>query len=128
MMKYEFEELAGRTVTNEQYKMIEALYMESSMTKQEFVKSIKGMLKGIPEQHNYSVMTMGVHNAYGDILTPNGAYYMTVQVELINVNIKTGKKLVRVIPNSFAMRSSIDLTDWDHNLEIDKSLINECND
>lgn len=49
MMKHEFEELAGRTVTNEQYKAIETLYMESNLTKPEFVKSIKQMLKSIPE-------------------------------------------------------------------------------
>lgn len=41
MMKHEFEAVAKRTVTDEQYKAIEALYMESTLDKYEFVKSIK---------------------------------------------------------------------------------------
>lgn len=49
MMKSEFEMLAGRKVTSEQYDVIEALYMESELDKHEFVKSMKGILKSIPE-------------------------------------------------------------------------------
>lgn len=49
MMKSEFENLAGREVTDEQYKAIETLYMSSNLEKAEFVKSIKAMLKSIPK-------------------------------------------------------------------------------
>ena len=45
MMKSEFESLAGRNVTDEQYKAIETLYMSSNLEKAEFVKSIRTMLK-----------------------------------------------------------------------------------
>lgn len=45
MMKSEFESLAGRTVTEEQYKAIETLYMSSNLEKAEFVKSMRPMLK-----------------------------------------------------------------------------------
>lgn len=38
MMKSEFESLAGRNVTDEQYKAIETLYMSSNLEKAEFVK------------------------------------------------------------------------------------------
>lgn len=48
MMKSEFESLAGRNVTDEQYKAIETLYMSSNLEKAEFVKSIRTMLKSIP--------------------------------------------------------------------------------
>lgn len=49
MMKSEFESLAGRNVTDEQYKAIETLYMSSNLEKAEFVKSIRTMLKSIPQ-------------------------------------------------------------------------------
>lgn len=49
MMKSEFENLAGRAVTNEQYRAIETLYMSSNLEKAEFVKSIRTMLKSIPQ-------------------------------------------------------------------------------
>lgn len=49
MNKQEFEAIAKREVTSEQYKAIEALYMESTMNKYDFVASIKPMLKGLPE-------------------------------------------------------------------------------
>ncbi len=38
MMKSEFENLAGRAVTDEQYRAIEILYMSSNLEKAEFVK------------------------------------------------------------------------------------------
>lgn len=120
MMKHEFEELAKRTVTIEQYEAIEALYMASDLSKSEFVKSIKGLLKSIPEQPSRTVLTMAQHNMYGGMTTPNGACYMTIQVELINVDIKTGKKMVKVIPNTFEFKSYYDITDWDYGLEIIK--------
>lgn len=50
MMKSEFEAIAKRTVTNEQYRSIETLYMCSNLDKYEFVKSIKKMLDTIAEE------------------------------------------------------------------------------
>lgn len=49
MMKSEFENLAGRAVTDEQYRAIEILYMSSNLEKAEFVKSMRPMLKNIPQ-------------------------------------------------------------------------------
>ena len=118
MMKEEFERLVGRTVTAEQYKHIEELYMDSTMNKYDFAKAIKPLLKGFPVRSNKPRLIMAVHNAYGEMLTPNHACYMTVLVELIDVNIKTGKKTVKVLPDSFEFRYSCDLTDWDPRLEI----------
>jgi len=48
-MKSEFEKLAGRAVTDEQYRAIEILYMSSNLEKSEFVKSMRPMLKNIPQ-------------------------------------------------------------------------------
>ena len=84
MMKNEFERIAGRTVTVEQYKAIETLYMESKLDKHDFVKSIRSMLKTIPEQTNRERILVGV------MAMPNGTW-MNYEAEIINANIKTGK-------------------------------------
>lgn len=84
MMKHEFEAIAKRTVTNEQYKAIEALYMESNLNKFDFVKSIKHMIDSIPEQTNRQKVVVGVK------AMPNGTW-MNYEAEIVNVNIKTGK-------------------------------------
>lgn len=93
MMKSEFEKIAGRTVTDAQYKAIEALYMDSTLDKLAFVKSMKAMLKSIPEQHNYKKITVGVK------AMPNGTW-MTYEAELVDVDIAKGKTIVkRLSPN-----------------------------
>ena len=120
MLIREFEELAGRTVTAKQYEAIEALYMESKLSKEDFVKSIKKLLKSIPEKHEYPVLVMACHTSSGEFKTPNGCYYMTERVELVDVDIRTGKRTVRVIPNTFDFAYSYDITDWDNNLKIEK--------
>ena len=84
MMKQEFETIAKRTVTDEQYKAIEALYMASDLDKYSFVKSIKGMLETIPEETNREKVLIGVKEM------PNGTW-MTYEAEIVNANIKTGK-------------------------------------
>lgn len=83
MNKQEFETIAKRTVTNEQYKAIETLYMASNLDKVAFVKSIKEMLKAMPEETNGAKIIVGVK------AMPNGTW-MTYEAEIINVNIKTG--------------------------------------
>lgn len=119
MLREEFERIAGRTVTAEQYKHIEALYMDSNVDKYSFVKSIKPLLKTLPEVKKHPVLVMARHNYYGNMRTPNGCYYMTVKVELIDVNIRSGKRTVRVIPDSFDFTYGYDLTDWDRHLIIE---------
>lgn len=56
MMKSEFENLAGRAVTDEQYRAIEILYMSSNLEKAEFViveQSLKSYHKRLDgEQHS----------------------------------------------------------------------------
>lgn len=103
MMKSEFEKLAGRTVTGEQYKAIEALYMESTLDKLDFVKSMKAMLKSIPEQHANSRIIIGVKPM------PNGTW-MTYEAELVDVNIATGKTIVkRLSPNRCWAETGFDI-------------------
>ena len=76
MMKYEFESLAGRNVTDEQYKAIETLYMSSNLEKVEFVKSIRTMLKSIPQpEKKKDIKRMAVRDRSGYRKTLNGCYY-----------------------------------------------------
>ena len=76
MMKSEFENLAGREVTNEQYRAIETLYMSSNLEKAEFVKSIRTMLKSIPQpERKKDIKRMVVRDRSGYRKTPNGYVY-----------------------------------------------------
>lgn len=47
MMKHEFEQLIGKVVTWDVFKMYEAMYTATDLTKQEFVKLLN--IKAIPE-------------------------------------------------------------------------------
>lgn len=110
MLKEEFEAIANRTVTNEQYKAIEELYMESTLDKYEFVKSIKAMLKAMPEVEKESkIVTVGTNDNSGYHWTPNGCYRHTIKAELIDVDVKTGKYIIKEIPNSYELGYSIDM-------------------
>ena len=96
MMKHEFERLAGREVTDEQYKAIETLYMSSNLEKAEFVKSIKAILKSIPKpEKRKDIKRMAVRNRSGYRKTPNGCYYHIEYVELVDIDIKTGKYIIK---------------------------------
>lgn len=96
MMKSEFESLAGRNVTNEQYKAIETLYMSSNLEKAEFVKSIRTMLKSIPQpEKKKDIKRMAVRDRSGYRKTPNGCYYHIEYVELVDIDIKTGKYIIK---------------------------------
>ena len=93
MMKSEFENLAGREVTDEQYRAIETLYMSSNLEKTEFVKSMKPILKNIPQpERKKDIKRMVVRDRSGYRKTPNGCYYHIEYVELVDIDIKTGQQ------------------------------------
>ena len=118
MMKHEFEKLAKREVTQDQYTAIEALYSASSLNKVDFVKSIKGLLKSIPEpQTEKRVLTISCADKRGCELTPNHCWIHTIKAELVDVDIKRGKYLLRKIPNSYSLGYSIDLHYYDEKIE-----------
>lgn len=96
MMQREFEELAGRKVTPEQYRAIETLYMGSNLNKQDFVKSIRTMLKSIPEAgEEKNIKKMCVRDRSGFRKTPNGCWFHIKYVEFVDIDVKTGKYIVR---------------------------------
>ena len=47
MMRQEFEKMVGREVTPEQYDMLERLYMQSTLNKQDFAKSVKKLVQSL---------------------------------------------------------------------------------
>lgn len=96
MLKSEFESLACRAVTNEQYRAIEILYMSSNLEKAEFVKSMRPMLKNIPQpEKKKDIKRMVVRDHSGFRKTPNGCYYHIEYVELVDIDIKTGKYIIK---------------------------------
>lgn len=118
MMKHEFEAIAKREVTYEQYTAIEALYSASSLNKVDFVKSIKGLLKSIPEpQTEKKILTVSCTDNSGYELTPNHCYIHTIKAELVDVDIKSGKYLLRKIPDSYSLGYSVDLHYYDERIE-----------
>lgn len=118
MMKHEFEKLAKRSVTDEQFRAIHELYMASDLDKYEFVKSVKGLLKTIPEEKTErKILTIStVDNSWCEY-TPNGCYIHTVKAELVDVDIKSGKFLLRKIPDSYELGYSVDLHHWDDRIK-----------
>ena len=113
MLRSEFETLAKRTVTDEQYTYIEGLYMESNLDKYNFIKSIKNLLSSIPEETEKTILTMGIRDRSGHYWTPNRCWRHTVKVELVDVDIRMGKSIVRIIPGSYELGYGIDFLDCD---------------
>ena len=87
MMKSEFESLAGRNVTDEQYKAIETLYMSSNLEKAEFVKSIRTMLKSIPQpEKKKDIKRMVVRDRSGYRKTREEYDRLTLMQEVVASN------------------------------------------
>ena len=116
MLKSEFESLAGRAVTNEQYRAIEILYMSSNLEKAEFVKSTRPMLKNIPQpEKKKDIKRMVVRDHSGFRKTPNGCYYHIEYVELVDIDIKTGKYIIKPLEEKDFEQLAKD----GHNLDLD---------
>ena len=116
MMKSEFENLAGRAVTDEQYRAIEILYMSSNLEKAEFVKSMRPMLKNIPQpEKKKDIKRMEVRDRSGFRKTPNGCYYHIEYVELVDIDIKTGKYIIKPLEEKEFEQLAKD----GHNLDLD---------
>ena len=125
MMKSEFENLAGRAVTDEQYRAIEILYMSSNLEKAEFVKSMRPMLKNIPQpEKKKDIKRMVVRDHSGFRKTPNGCYYHIEYVELVDIDIKTGKYIIKPLEEKDFEQLAKD----GHNLDFDyEDCIDEMN-
>lgn len=96
MMWKEFEELAGYEVSFETYdKVIEPMYMATELSKQDFVKIINRKAVELKKERKPLYKKMKVRDMTGYDRTPNGCYYHIEWVDLFDVDIKTGKFIVR---------------------------------
>ena len=118
MMKAEFERIAKRTVTDKQYDAIEALYMDSNLDKYAFVKSIKGMLKSIPEvEPEREIVRVTITDNSGYEHTPNGCWLHTIKAEVVGIEISTGKILLRKIEDSYQLDTWCEYHYWDERIK-----------
>ena len=98
MMQQEFEKLAGYRVTSEVYDAIEVLYLNSNLDKMQFAKKFKSAFKiyAVTKELPEIIVSSGK--------TLNGCWEMTNRYKVTGTDVKTGKRKVRLIPNSFEMR------------------------
>ena len=98
MMKQEFERIAGYEVSAEDYyKVIEPMYMATNLSKQDFVKTINRKRFAVKKESRpaLGIMKMGIINRNGYAWTPNGCWRFIKYVAVEDVDIKTGKYIVR---------------------------------
>lgn len=95
MLKNEFEKIAGYKVSNENYyNVIEPMYHATNLDKYDFVKTINRKMFEEKETRKPCIKKMLVRNRLGNTKTPNGCYYLIEYVDMINVDIATGKIVV----------------------------------
>lgn len=96
MMKQEFERLAKIEVTDETYsKVIEPMYLATNLSKQDFIKVLNLKALAAPKVKEKNIKKMLVRDRSGYMKTPNGCYYHIEYVELVDVDIRTGKFIVK---------------------------------
>lgn len=111
MMKQEFERLAKIEVTEETYtKIIEPMYMATELSKQDFINLLN--LKVLEAPKVKDIKKMRIRDRSGCSMTPNGCWYHVKWVELIDVDIATGKFIVKPLDDSDRQR----LADEGHDL------------
>ena len=96
MMHQEFERIAGYEVSFEDYtNIIEPMYMATTLSKEEFVKTLNRKAFEKKEERIANIKKMGVRDHSGYRRTPNGCYIHIQYVDLIDVDIKTGKFIIK---------------------------------
>ena len=120
MMKSEFEKLAKIEVTDETYyKVIEPMYLATDIPKQEFVKLLNLKALAAPKVTVKDIKKMRIRSNSGDIKTPNGCYYYIEYVECIDVDIKTGKFIVKPLEDEDFEKLSREGKDLHYSTEYD---------
>lgn len=115
MMQYEFEKIAGREVTESQYKAFETLYNVSDMDKADFVESVREILEHIPEPPKHrEIMTIALTDPLGGLICINGKF-LTVRAELVDVDIARGKSIFRMEPLSADLRDDKEIEYFEDN-------------
>ena len=95
MIQFEFEALYGHKVSNYDYSnIIEPMYTATGLSKSEFVELLDKKAFKAPETKK-TIKKMRVRDAAGYSKTPNGCYYHINYVELVDVDIATGKFIIK---------------------------------
>lgn len=96
MMKEEFERLAKIEVSYETYsKVIEPMYIAADIPKQEFIKLLNLKAFESPKVKVKDIKKMCVRDRSGCMKTPNGCWYHIEYVELVDIDIRTGKFIIK---------------------------------
>lgn len=116
MMKQEFEHLAKVKVTEKIYlKIIEPMYLASNLSKSEFIRILN--LKALSVSEGKDIKKMFIRDRSGHMKTPNGCYYHIRYVEFIDIDIPTGKYIVKPLEDKDFQK----LTKEGHALSLDTS-------
>lgn len=119
MMKHEFERIAGYEVSVEDYdNIIEPMYSATNVSKTEFVKMISRKRFEVKQEEQKMIKVLNVTDRCGSLWTPNRCYRHLVDVEVVRIDIGTGKVIVKVIPDTYRLGYSADFTIYDRNIEV----------
>ena len=96
MMYSEFQELAGYEVEYKTYKeVIEPMYNAVTLNKQDFIKTLNRAALEKKKEKEKIIKKMLVRNRMWERKTPNGCYYYIQYVELVRVDLATGKLIIK---------------------------------
>lgn len=104
MMKQEFERIAGYEVSTDDYNnIIEPMYLATDLSKQDFVKTINRKRFAVKKESRPAIIKrMGIMNNYGYDRTPNGCWRFIQYVAIEDIDIKTGRYVVRELTDAEA--------------------------
>lgn len=121
MMHNEFIEMSGLNVSYKDYtEIVEPMYMAvENMSKQDFIKfitpSVKALIKDYPRAK--TIKKMLVRDRSGYRKTPNGCWYHIEYVELVDVDIRTGKYIVAPLEDEDFEKLRNEGRDLDHSTD-----------
>ena len=122
-MHNEFIEMSGLNVSYKDYtEIVEPMYMAvENMSKQDFIKfitpSVKALIKEYPKVK--TIKKMLVRDRSGYRKTPNGCWYHIEYVELVDVDIRTGKYIVAPLEDEDFEKLRGEGRDLDHSTGYD---------
>jgi len=122
-MHSEFVEMSGLDISYKDYtEVVEPMYMAvENMSKKDFIKfitpSIKALVKSYPKVKTIKKMLVRDNSGYKK--TPNGCWYHIEYVELVDVNIATGKYIVAPLVDEDFQKLSDEGRDLDLSTDYD---------
>lgn len=130
-MHSEFVEMSGLNVNYKDYtEIVEPMYMAvENMSKQDFIKfitpSVTALIKNYPRVK--TIKKMLVRDRSGYRKTPNGCWYHIEYVELVDVDIRTGKYIIAPLEDEDFEKLRSEGRDLDHSTDYDFDYI-DCID